>query len=293
LKSVNIEHNPGGSLGDLAFPAPDFATRGELKEWLFRFKGYDVSNNLVSTRWVKGRKVAELGCGHGLLTTILSESASEVDAYDVDAKALTYAEKIRLRYQLRNVRFIQFDGNTTGAPADSYDCIVSSDVLEHVRDPAGYLGEAKRILRPGGVLVLTTPNGLIANKDDVIVKLHSKYHITEYFPEEVADMLKGMGMEVSQVIACKKTQGGLRVHANPLRRRVIRALHSVHLLGIASRLRQYAYARVGRGSDSIWDYTWSETTIINITAKNCDSFAIIATRTSSVDGRFSVNQVTS
>jgi 16S rRNA A1518/A1519 N6-dimethyltransferase RsmA/KsgA/DIM1 with predicted DNA glycosylase/AP lyase activity len=53
-----------------------------------RIQGYDVSNNLVSTRYVKGRKVAELGCGHGLLTTILSESASEVDAYDVDAKAL-------------------------------------------------------------------------------------------------------------------------------------------------------------------------------------------------------------
>jgi hypothetical protein len=98
--------------------------------------------------------------------------------------------------------------------------------------------------------------------------------ITEYFPQEVADMLKGIGMEVSQVFACKKTHGGFRVHANPLRRRVISALHSIHLLGIAARLREPAYARAGRKFDSVRDYVWSETTIGNITAKNCDSFAI-------------------
>jgi len=84
-------------------------------------------------------------------------------------------------------------------------------------------------------LVLTTPNGMIANKDDVIIKLHSKYHITEYFPQEVAGMLKGIGMEVSQVLANKRAQGGLGIHANPLRRMVIGALHRAHLIGIASR----------------------------------------------------------
>lgn len=42
------------------------------------------------------------------------------------------------------------------APAESFDCVLSSQVLEHVADPALYLDEARRLLRPGGSLVLST-----------------------------------------------------------------------------------------------------------------------------------------
>jgi ubiquinone/menaquinone biosynthesis C-methylase UbiE len=42
------------------------------------------------------------------------------------------------------------------AAADSFDCVLSSQVLEHVPDPAGYLKESFRVLRPGGSLVLST-----------------------------------------------------------------------------------------------------------------------------------------
>ncbi len=50
---------------------------------------------------------------------------------------------------------LKADG-TTGEPDDSYDIVLSSQVLEHVQQPGAYLAECRRLLRPGGQLLLTT-----------------------------------------------------------------------------------------------------------------------------------------
>ncbi|MEI6150594.1 MAG: methyltransferase domain-containing protein, partial [bacterium] len=46
--------------------------------------------------------------------------------------------------------------NLTQEPSDSYDVVLSTQVLEHVENPAAYLAECRRILKPGGQLFLTT-----------------------------------------------------------------------------------------------------------------------------------------
>jgi len=52
--------------------------------------------------------------------------------------------------------YIIGEDSRVDSPAAAYDCILSTQVLEHVRDPAAYLQEARRLLRTGGHIVLTT-----------------------------------------------------------------------------------------------------------------------------------------
>jgi SAM-dependent methyltransferase len=56
---------------------------------------------------------------------------------------------------------------TLPLPADSVDVVVSSQVLEHVADPAGYLAECGRVLRPGGRLLLSTHGIMVWHRDPV------------------------------------------------------------------------------------------------------------------------------
>jgi SAM-dependent methyltransferase len=65
-----------------------------------------------------------------------------------------------LRRRRSNVRDVLLDDMTHSAlPDASFDCVVSVEVLEHVEDDHSFVREVSRVLRPGGVFVMTTPNG--------------------------------------------------------------------------------------------------------------------------------------
>jgi len=67
------------------------------------------------------------------------------------------------------------------------------DVIEHVINPIKYLEEIYKILKTGGVLLLGTPNGMIANKNKCIIKTHSKFHVMENTPNELSSFLQSTG----------------------------------------------------------------------------------------------------
>jgi SAM-dependent methyltransferase len=73
---------------------------------------------------------------------------------------LTSTELHRLRARRSNIGHIVFDDMTqSGLRDSSFDCVVAVEVLEHVEDDASFLAEVRRVLRPGGTFLATTPNG--------------------------------------------------------------------------------------------------------------------------------------
>lgn len=59
-----------------------------------------------------------------------------------------------------NVRAVIFDDMTRSTlPAAAFDCVVAVEVLEHVEEDAAFVREVRRVLRPGGAFLMTTPNG--------------------------------------------------------------------------------------------------------------------------------------
>jgi SAM-dependent methyltransferase len=105
--------------------------------------------------------VLEAGCGEGYGAAVaLDAGASTVVALDYDADAV---EHTRGTYGVPAVL-----GNLVGLPfaAGSFDVVLSLQTIEHLWDQRTFLVECARVLRPGGRLVLTTPNRLTFPPDN-------------------------------------------------------------------------------------------------------------------------------
>lgn len=96
--------------------------------------------------------VLDVGAGAGELLAKLRDLGWTVEGVDTDPKA---AESILARSGIE-VRVGTLDQQ--GYPSEHFDILTMSHVIEHVHDPVGLLAECRRILKPGGVLVIATPN---------------------------------------------------------------------------------------------------------------------------------------
>ena len=93
----------------------------------------------------------DIGCGDGRLTELLP--AERVTGADVSTVALK-----RARRRLPDARFVELAPDSPlPLETSAFDLVLCAETLEHVRDVQLLLSEARRVLRPGGALALTTP----------------------------------------------------------------------------------------------------------------------------------------
>jgi SAM-dependent methyltransferase len=96
-------------------------------------------------------RALDLGCGDGRLTAELG--AAEVTGADVSRVALD-----RARGRLPDTRLVDLEPDAPLPLGDGeFDLVLLAETLEHVRDVQLLLSEARRVLRPGGTLAITTP----------------------------------------------------------------------------------------------------------------------------------------
>lgn len=100
-------------------------------------------------------QILETGCGAGYGSHMLSERARSVVAIDYSPAALAYA---RERFHAPNLSHLLMNCHRLAFADESFDLVVSFEVFEHLEAPKEYLAECRRVLRPGGRLVLSTPN---------------------------------------------------------------------------------------------------------------------------------------
>jgi 2-polyprenyl-3-methyl-5-hydroxy-6-metoxy-1,4-benzoquinol methylase len=125
--------------------------------------------------FVAGRRVLDAGFGTGFGTRILADAGAEhVVGIDNDASAVEQASA-----ELpENVEFRVSDVATLPFADASFDVVTCMEVIEHVEDPERVLGELHRVLKPDGLLLLSTPNR------DVVVP-GNPFHLYEFTPEEL------------------------------------------------------------------------------------------------------------
>jgi ArsR family transcriptional regulator len=99
--------------------------------------------------------VADLGCGEGYLTIEAAYWARRVYAIDHSSEVLARAKQMALRRRVKNITWKRGELEKVPLADASVDIAIASQALHHAQDPAVALAEARRILRPGGrVLVL-------------------------------------------------------------------------------------------------------------------------------------------
>lgn len=97
-------------------------------------------------------RVLEVGSGSGEALNELRKLGWEVEGVDFDAAAIQTSRK---NYDL-NVKLGTLEDQEY--PSDCFDAVIMGHVIEHVHDPVALLAECRRVLKPGGRLVIATPN---------------------------------------------------------------------------------------------------------------------------------------
>lgn len=145
---------------------------------------------------VTGERVLEVGCGEGYGTALLGTVARDVLGVDYDALTVAHAAAT-----YPTVRFVR--GNLAALPVASgaIDAVASLQVIEHVWNHAEFLGECRRVLRPDGLLFVTTPNRLTFSpgRDTPLNPFHTK----EFTAAELASLLAGCGFDVTSVLGLR------------------------------------------------------------------------------------------
>jgi ubiquinone/menaquinone biosynthesis C-methylase UbiE len=100
-----------------------------------------------------GARVADLGCGSGIFTSLLSERGYDVVGLDISPKLLQLA---RAKYP--KIEFLEGDVEALPFQAESFDGVLLGGVLHHFPDPRRCAAETYRVLKPGGRFVAFDPN---------------------------------------------------------------------------------------------------------------------------------------
>lgn len=105
----------------------------------------------------KGEKILDLGCGTGYYLFLLSSLPVDLDltGLDSDKKALDEAKESLTG---KNIKFILGNSNNLPFKKNTFDKIIASEVLEHIEDDEKALKQIIQILKPGGLLVISTPS---------------------------------------------------------------------------------------------------------------------------------------
>lgn len=132
---------------------------------------------------VAGRRVLDAACGEGYGSALLAETASEVIGVDLSAEAVAHASE---RYPAANLEFRQADCLDLPLEDTSVDCVVSFETLEHLADHDRLLAEFRRVLRPDGFLLISTPDKAVYTDE---MGNRNEFHVAELYRDEFEALL--------------------------------------------------------------------------------------------------------
>jgi 2-polyprenyl-3-methyl-5-hydroxy-6-metoxy-1,4-benzoquinol methylase len=122
-------------------------------------RGRAVARRLAEHIELRGCDALDIGAGSGGLSIALAEAGCRVRAIEPDPVRFQWA-KTRTEGHGVEVDLSDAAGETLPFPDESFDLVTLDSVLEHVQDPLRVIEEVSRVLRPGGIAYLVTPNKL-------------------------------------------------------------------------------------------------------------------------------------
>lgn len=148
-------------------------------KYKFMFASYKWA--LARIPAVGEKEILDCACGRGYGSIYLAGFARKVTGVDISEEAI---EHCKTNYKKENLVFLKMDASELSFPDAKFDAIISQDTLEHVRDDRKFLKEMARVLKPGGVFIVLTPNSPCHNE-----KPDNPYHFREYSRESLDKLL--------------------------------------------------------------------------------------------------------
>ena len=250
-----IDENPGSGGSSEAvstLPLTGERTIPGLDIENYWFRRHEVVYQRLADRCT-GRDVLEAGFGEGYGADLLAGVARRVIGVDYDDSAVAH---VRARYP--RVEVLQGNLASLPLPDASVDVVVNFQVIEHLWDQSQFVAECRRVLRPGGLLLMSTPNRITFTPgSDTPV---NPFHTRELNAAELTELLTDGGFEV---------EGVYGVFHGP----ALRAMDARHGGSIIE-------AQIAR---ALADAPWSDELLADVAAVRAEDFELLADSDRNID----------
>lgn len=135
-----------------------------------------------------GDKFLDIGCGVGLMTSMVKEKYPDCDVYGVDISAQVVEDN---KKEHPNINYTQGEVGNLSYPDNFFDVIFSGETIEHLDEPQLFFEEAFRFLKKKGKLIITTP---------LMDNIQSPEHTWLYTQDDVTDLYEQGGITNIQFV---------------------------------------------------------------------------------------------
>lgn len=133
---------------------------------------------------LKDKEVLDVACGEGYGSAMMSHIARSVTGVDISGEAVTHASSM---YKKDNLVFHEGNASDLNFKDASFDVVISFETLEHLSRQEEMLSEIRRVLRPDGFLVISSPNRPIYSEESGEL---NEFHVKELDFEELNELLR-------------------------------------------------------------------------------------------------------
>lgn len=156
----------------------------ETPWWGEHIHRYEVATTYVEQRM----KILDLACGNGFGTAKLFQYGGvSVIGGDISQEAVNYCVlKYSQSIRTGKLEFRKMDATRLDFEDAAFDMVVSFETLEHVQQAEQVIREFCRVLRPNGILLLSTPNRIVSSPNGIV---ENPYHMKEFSYDELQQLL--------------------------------------------------------------------------------------------------------
>lgn len=145
---------------------------------LFNFNAFVISRYQQVIKLIpkkKNQRILDIGCGDGVLLSLIKNA--RLYGVDLDQDSLDFAAtKIKAKLVKASAEKLPFKNNL-------FDVVIATEIIEHLSKPELMLKEIKRVLKPNGRVIISTPNQLAFGLTD-------RLHVQEFSAGELQQLLQ-------------------------------------------------------------------------------------------------------
>src|SRR5438132_326887 len=154
--------------------------------------GYEhLHRYAFAAQFVRNKRVLDLASGEGYGSNLLAKTAKQVVGIDIDEQTVRHAKNKyilpHLDFKVGSILDVPIEGNGV------FDVIVCFEALEHVDDHHKLLSEAKRLLTPNGIFLVSTPNKMLYTDEP---HFNNPFHVHELYFDEFKALLENYFRQV-------------------------------------------------------------------------------------------------
>jgi ubiquinone/menaquinone biosynthesis C-methylase UbiE len=234
----------------------------------------------------QARRILDVGCGAGHWGRTLSQVISPgalIAGVDIESKFIERSQELGRAFGLSNTDYRVGSAEEIPCSDSSFDLVTCQTVLIHVRDPLRVLREMKRVLKPGGVLLLAEPNNLTwyfssllaepRPEWSVVLRLVDFYHTCllgkkelgmgdSSVGERLPELVSQLGLAEIQVAInenCPSLYPPYSVGTQPIELQFLKGvLESGAWMGFGPRHNSLRFFQAGGGLESEFDKLWAQ-----------------------------------